>query len=59
MSTKLDIGQICSTQDILDYLDECINNDGLTPEDLIPWLEDVTYCVKQANEEFQRKYGGY
>lgn len=59
MITKLDISQIGSTEDILIYLDECIETDGLTPEELIPWLEDVTYCVKQANEEFQRKYGGY
>lgn len=59
MSTKLDIGQIGSTEDILIYLDECINNDGLTPEELIPWLDDVAYSIKEANEEFQRKYGGY
>lgn len=59
MTVRLDIGQICSTQDILNYLDECIETDGISAEELITWFEDVAYCINEANEEFQRKYGGY
>ena len=59
MSAKLDLGQIANVEDIMYYLDECIKDDGLTPEELIPWFEDVTSYIKEANIEFQRKYGEY
>lgn len=59
MTARLDLGQISNTGDILRYLDECINDDGISAEELIPWLDDVAYSIQEANEEFQRKYGGY
>lgn len=59
MSARLDLGQIGSAEDILHYLEECIIDDGLSPEELTYWFDSVEEAVKMANKEFQRKYGGY